>query len=133
MMVVMLMTLVVVVIMVMSVLMSVAVPALVFVFFGMRALDFIDMSSVLVGMFFFHSIAVLLLQRYHALRATWLQTTRIFFDFFCDRKYKHFLRQGPANGPSGKFSGQFIAPRSSQWTFRQLFRLVTGSRGGRYQ
>ena len=126
MMVVMLMTLVVVVIMVMSVLMSVAVPALVFVFFGMRALDFIDMSSVLVGMFFFHSIAVLLLQRYHALRATWLQTTRIFFDFFCDRKCTQSItspcvkvqpmdlqasfpadsfHQGPTNGPSGKFSG----------------------------
>ena len=33
----------------------------------------------------------------------------------------HSLLQGPAEGPSGKFSSQFFAPRSSRWTFRQVF------------
>ena len=33
------------------------------------------------------------------------------------------LRQGPTNGPSGKFSAPFLAPRSNQWTFRQVFRV----------
>ena len=34
----------------------------------------------------------------------------------------HSLRQGPTDGPSGKFSSQIFAPRSSRWTFKQLFR-----------
>ncbi len=34
------------------------------------------------------------------------------------------LRQGPTNGPSGKFSSQFFVPRSGQWTFRQVFRPI---------
>ena len=34
------------------------------------------------------------------------------------------FRQGPTNGPSGNFSGQFFPSRSSRWTFRQLFRPI---------
>ena len=34
----------------------------------------------------------------------------------------HFLRQGPTDGPSGKFFSQFFAPRSGRWTFKQVFR-----------
>ena len=29
----------------------------------------------------------------------------------------------PADGPSSKFSAPFLAPRSNQWTFRQVFRV----------
>ena len=35
-----------------------------------------------------------------------------------------FLRQGPVDGPSGKFSGRFFPPRSSRWTFRQVFQPI---------
>ena len=34
------------------------------------------------------------------------------------------LRQGPTPGPSGKFSTPFFAPRSSLWTFRQVFNTI---------
>ena len=34
------------------------------------------------------------------------------------------LRQGPVDGPSGKFSSRFFPSRSNQWTFRQLFRPI---------
>ena len=40
----------------------------------------------------------------------------------------HSLLQGPANGPSGKFSSQFFAPRSRQWTFRQVFGPILCSK-----
>ena len=39
-----------------------------------------------------------------------------------------FLRQGPTAGPSGKFSTPFFAPRSRQWTFRQVFGPILCSK-----
>ena len=41
-----------------------------------------------------------------------------------NHNYPRSLRQGPVDGPSGKFSSQFLAPRSSRWTFRQVFQPI---------
>ncbi len=41
-----------------------------------------------------------------------------------NHNYPRSLRQGPVDGPSGKFSSRFFPPRSSRWTFRQVFQPV---------